>query len=57
MPIKDKLLDLVSAHPKLVTLGLGLGLTLVIGIAIGMSAHSHLAFALRVKSVSGCYAC
>jgi hypothetical protein len=48
MSIKDKLLNTVSAHPKVFTLAIGLGVTLAIGTVIGMSDHSHLAFA-RVK--------
>jgi ABC-type nickel/cobalt efflux system permease component RcnA len=45
--IKQKLLNAISAHPKLVTLGIGLALTLAIGTAIGMVDHSHMAFAAR----------
>jgi len=46
--IKQKLLNAVSAHPKLATLSIGLALTLAIGTVMsGMLAvdHSHLAFA------------
>jgi hypothetical protein len=35
MPIKQKLLDIVAAHPKLITLVTGLALTLAIGTVIG----------------------
>jgi hypothetical protein len=34
MSIKQKLLNAIVAHPKLVTLSIGLALTLVIGTAI-----------------------
>jgi hypothetical protein len=44
--IKQKLLNAISAHPKLVTLGIGLAITMAVGTAItGMLDHSHLAFA------------
>jgi hypothetical protein len=45
---KQKLLNAIAAHPKLVTLGIGFALTLAIGtIMSGILAvdHSHLAFA------------
>jgi hypothetical protein len=45
MSIKDKIMDIVTAHPKLVTFGIGLGITFVIGTAIGMLDHNQLAFA------------
>ena len=44
--IKQKLLNAISAHPKLVTLGIGLALTLAIGTAIGMLDHNHTAEAV-----------
>jgi hypothetical protein len=34
--IKQRLLNIVSAHPKLVTFGIGLAIAMVIGTAIGM---------------------
>lgn len=43
--IKQKLLNAISAHPKLATLGIGLAITLAIGTAIGMVDHSHMAYA------------
>jgi hypothetical protein len=36
MSIKQKLLNAISAHPKLVTFGIGLAVTMAIGAAIGM---------------------
>jgi hypothetical protein len=45
MSIKDKIMDIVTSHPKLVTFGIGLGITFVIGTAIGMLDHNQLAFA------------
>jgi hypothetical protein len=36
MSIKQKLLNAITAHPRLVTLGIGLGITFAIGTAIGM---------------------
>jgi len=43
--LKEKLLNTVTAHPKLVTLGVGLAITFVIGTAIGMVDHQQV-FAL-----------
>ena len=36
MSIKDKIMNIVAAHPKLVTFGIGIAITFVIGTAIGM---------------------
>ena len=36
MSIKDKIMNAISAHPKLVTFGIGLAITMAIGTAIGM---------------------
>jgi hypothetical protein len=36
MSLKDKILNVITAHPKLVIFGIGLGITFVIGTAIGM---------------------
>ena len=36
MSLKDKIMNIVIAHPKLVTFGIGLGITFVVGIAVGM---------------------
>jgi hypothetical protein len=40
MSLKDKIVNIVIAHPKLVTLGIGLAITFVIGTAIGMIQHN-----------------
>jgi len=53
MSIKQRLLNAVSAHPILVTLGIGLALTLAIGTAIGMVDQQHLAFAATASSSAG----
>ena len=42
MSLKDKIMNIVTSHPKLVTLGIGLAVTFVIGTAIGMVDHSSL---------------
>jgi hypothetical protein len=36
MSLKTKIMNVITTHPKLVTLGIGLGITFVIGTAIGM---------------------
>jgi hypothetical protein len=45
MSIKQKLLNAISAHPKLAAFGIGLAITMAVGAAIGMLDHSHMAFA------------
>ena len=45
MSIKDKIMNIVIGHPKMVTLGIGLGITFAIGLAIGMIDHGQMAFA------------
>jgi hypothetical protein len=44
-------MNIVTAHPKLVTLGIALGITFVIGTALGMLDHNQ-AFALGTSSGS-----
>jgi hypothetical protein len=46
MSFKDKIVNIVTAHPKLVTFGIGLAITFVIGAAIGMVDHNQ-AFASK----------
>jgi uncharacterized membrane protein len=41
MSLKDKIMNLLTAHPKLVTFGIGLAITFVIGAAIGMVDHNQ----------------
>jgi len=36
MSIKTKIMNIITAHPKLLTFGIGLGITFVIGTATGM---------------------
>ena len=45
MSIKQKLLNAISAHPKLAAFGIGLAITMAVGTAIGMFDHSHMALA------------
>jgi hypothetical protein len=47
MSFKDKIINAITAHPKLVTFGIGLPITFVIGTAIGMVDHNQ-AFAIAV---------
>jgi uncharacterized membrane protein len=44
MSTKHKILNAISAHPKLVTFGIGLAVTMAIGTAIGL-VDNNLAFA------------
>jgi len=41
MSLKTKIMNVVTAHPKLVTLGVGLAVTFVVGTAIGMVDHNQ----------------
>ncbi len=41
MSFKDKIMNIVTAHPRLVTFGIGLAITFVIGTAIGMIDHQQ----------------
>ena len=36
MSLKDKIINIITTHPKLVTFGIGLAITFVVGTAIGM---------------------
>jgi hypothetical protein len=36
MSVKQRLLNIISAHPKLVTFGIGLVITMAVGTAVGM---------------------
>jgi len=44
MSLKDKIVNLITAHPKLTTLGIGLTITFVVGLAIG-AADNNVVFA------------
>jgi hypothetical protein len=50
MSLKTKIMNLLTAHPTLVTFGIGLAITFVIGAAIGMVDHQ--AFAGPINSGS-----
>jgi len=41
MSFKDKIMNVITAHPKLVTFGIGLAITFVVGTAIGMVDHQQ----------------
>jgi hypothetical protein len=41
MPFKDKIMNIVSSHPKLVTFSIGLAFTFAIGTIIGMLDYNH----------------
>ena len=49
MSFKDKIMNMITAHPKLVTLGIGLAITFVIGTAIGTVDHNQ-AFASHITT-------
>jgi hypothetical protein len=41
MSIKTKIMNIVTAYPKLLTFGIGLAITFVIGATIGMADHNQ----------------
>jgi hypothetical protein len=53
--LKQKLLNAISAHPKLATFGIGLAMTMAVGTAIGMvevqQAHGLVIGALAATTV------
>jgi len=53
MSFKDKIMNVIAAHPKLVTFGIGLAITFAIGTAIGM-VETQQAHAILAAS-SSCY--
>lgn len=52
MSIKDKIENIITRHPRLVTFGIGLAITFTIGIAIGMVDHNSV-FAWRSNCQAG----
>jgi hypothetical protein len=50
--LKEKVLNSITAHPKLVTFGIGLAITFVIGTAIGMVDNNQ-AFAAGISNGNG----
>ena len=53
MSIKDKIMNIVIGHPKIVMFGIGLGITFAIGLAIGITDNGQSASALRLPSEPG----
>jgi uncharacterized membrane protein len=53
MSIKTKIMNIITAHPKLVTFSIGLTITFVIGAALGMMDHNQMANAARSFGGSG----
>jgi hypothetical protein len=55
MSVKQKILNAIATHPKLVTLGIGLAITMAIGIAVGtvetQQAHADFIGALAATTV------
>ena len=48
--LKQRMLNVIAAHPKVLTFGIGLAITVAIGIAIGMSDQSHTAYAYQPRT-------
>jgi uncharacterized membrane protein len=52
MSFKDKIMNIITAHPKLVTFAIGLAITFVLGTVIGMLDHNQ-AFASGGPAIKG----
>jgi hypothetical protein len=50
MSIKDKIMNIVTAHPKLVTFAIGFGITFVIGTAIGLVDHQQVFASIHMSN-------
>jgi hypothetical protein len=46
MSFRDKIMDMVIAHPKLVTFTIGFAVTFTVGTVLGMLDHNQV-FAIR----------
>ena len=46
-------MNIITAHPKLVTLGIGLAITFVVGTAIGMVDHQVIAAQTATNTNNG----
>jgi hypothetical protein len=66
MSFKDKIMNTITTHPKIVTFGIGLAITFVIGTAIGLVDHSSVYAATNAHGGVGsstnfppphCYGC
>ncbi|HJT83421.1 MAG TPA: hypothetical protein VJ697_02970 [Nitrososphaeraceae archaeon] len=60
MSLKDKLVNTIASHPRLVTFGIGLAVTFVIGTIIGMindPTHTASAFSHQNQENSGNNGC
>jgi hypothetical protein len=53
MDIKNKIVNAITAHPRLVVLGLGLTITFVVGTAIGMVDHNVVFAATATNTNNG----
>jgi hypothetical protein len=51
MSIKNKIINAITAHPKLVTFGIGLAITFVVGTAIGLISPEQ---ALAARNIVCC---
>jgi hypothetical protein len=54
MSLKSKIMETITAHPKLVTFGIGLMITFAFGTAIGLSDHNQ---AFAAGNQTGCPKC
>ena len=51
MSLKSKIMNTITAHPKLVMFGIGLGITFVVGTAIGLISPEQ---ALATRNIVCC---
>jgi hypothetical protein len=57
MSTKQKIINIITAHPKLATLGIGLAITLAIGTAITGMVDVQQAHAIQSNAGFGCAQC
>lgn len=50
--LKQKIINTITAHPKIAIFGIGLAITFVVGTAIGMVEHNQ-AFAISPGGTGG----
>jgi uncharacterized paraquat-inducible protein A len=51
--LKYKIMNIITAHPRLVTFGIGLAITFEIGTAIGMVDHNQVFAATQTNTNNG----
>jgi hypothetical protein len=56
MSLKQKMLNVITQHPKIVTLGIGLVIATMVGIGMG-AVDNHMAYAIPDMAEQRCIGC